>query len=530
MDISLNIILDRLSQFQLEKNIELPTSRKFCRAELPGNPLKTLSVNSIYVANLSQILSIGPEKRKDIIFICLRDRESDAEETPEVMSGIIVVSDDISFETLFTSVQDIFFTFENWLQNAQDTIIKNGSLQDIIDLSEDIIENYVQITDSSFKLLGYTKGIECDEEITVLARKYGFHPESTIKKFNKYHRIQLWERSDGIIINRDHNVCTQDIVSKVFRFGNTYFAHAAMVCNNVPLSDGLIDVFNLFMEIIGVFVEKDWQNTNDCHHIYDSFLRDLYEGLMSRKENIEERARHVGVPTEGSFCLSVTSAEESGQHPVSMIAKDIIAARPEDKIVIMNGRVTILSILPQKNSEEPFEKVRKDLDPVLGKYNLRCGISEIFDELTSAPHAMTQALQALSFSGKTPGVKLPYLEGAVNGLESRTASFDESLFYILLGNSEVNKDVWQGSVYYRVLKQLNDYDTQHNMNNLFLLYVYLVCESRAAEAGSLLHMSRNNIVYRVDRISQMINLDLKQPAVRAKLLVSYIMLQLYGFE
>ena len=530
LDISLNIILDKLSQFQLEKHIVLPTSRKFCRAELTGNPLKAFSLNSLYVANLSQVLSIPPEKRQDILFVCLRDRKSDVAETPESMNGIIVVNDEISFETLFTFVQDIFYTFENWLRNAQDAIIKNASLQDIIDLSEDIIENYVQITDSSFKLLGYTKGIECDEEITVLARKYGFHPESTIKKFNKYHRIQLWEHSDGIIINREHNVCTQDIVSKVFRFGNTYFAHAAMVCNNVPLSDGLIDVFSLFMEVIGVFVEKDWQNTNECHHIYDSFLRDLYEGIMSRKENVEERARHVGVPVEGAFCLSVTSPEESGQHPLSLIAKDIIAARPEDKIVIINSHVTALSILPQKNNEEQYEKIRKDLDPVLKKYNLRCGISEIFEELSAAPHAMTQAMQALSCTGKLPGVKLPYLEGAVNGPEGRTASFDESIFHILLGNSDANKEVWKGSIYYRVLKQLDDYDTQHNMNNLFLLYVYLVCESRAAEAGNLLHMSRNNIVYRVDRISQMIKMDLKRPAVREKLLASYIMLQLYGFE
>lgn len=530
MEISVNILLDRLAQFSLENHVTLPTNRRVSRAELPRNPFESFSEDSIYVSTLTQVLSIPKQERKEILFICLRDRAADPSEKEEMMNGIIVIDDDISFENLFACVQDIFYQFEKWQRNAQETIIKNGSLQDIIDLSEEIIQNYVQITDSSFKLLGYTKGIDCDEEITILARKHGFHPESTIKKFNKYQRIRLWEKSDGIIVNTEHNLCTRDIVSKVFRFGNTYFAHAAMVCNNAPLSDGTIDVFSMFMDIIGVFIEKDWQNTNDCHHIYDSFLQDLFEGVMTRRENIEERARYVGVPTEGAFCLSLTSVEESGRYPISLVAKDIIKLRPDDRVVIMNGRVAVLSIFSQKNNSEQFLKLRKDLEPIMKQYGLRCGISEAFDDLTAAHRAMQQALQALSWSGKTIGMELPYLEGSGRGVDCRVVTFDDSFFYILLGQSDENRDTWKGSVYYKALKMLADYDSQHNMNNLILLYVYLVCESRAAEAGNLLHMSRNNIVYRIDRISQMIGMDLKAPAVRAKLLISYIMLQLYGLD
>lgn len=121
-------------------------------------------------------------------------------------------------------------------------------------------------------------------------------------------------------------------------------------------------------------------------------------------------------------------------------------------------------------------------------------------------------------------------DGIVSGLEKRTVSFIESFSHILLGSLPANRNVWKGSVFYGTLKMLYEYDIKHSMNNLQMLFVYLNCESRPAEAGNVLHMSRNNVAYRIDRIEQMIGMNLKDPVVRTGLINSYIMLQLYGFD
>ena len=180
---------------------------------------------------------------------------------------------------------------------------------------------------------------------------------------------------------------------------------------------------------------------------------------------------------------------------------------------------------------EQFATKRQAIRPILEKNSIKCGFSAFFSNLLECPKAYQQAELSLKFSGNTPGAELlPNVEGAINGLMTPDTSFEESFFYILLGESKLNHDICKGSVYYEGLKHLKEYDEQHNLNNLQLLYVYLTNERRLTETASIMHMSRNNVVYRIGRIEDMLNLRLESAATRFKLMLSYIMLQLYSME
>ena len=108
--------------------------------------------------------------------------------------------------------------------------------------------------------------------------------------------------------------------------------------------------------------------------------------------------------------------------------------------------------------------------------------------------------------------------------------FDRNLPYYLLGENPRSMDIWRGSAYEQAMRTLMDYDRQHNTNNLQLLYTYLRCERKATETGQLMHMHRNNVVYRIGRIEEMLGLSLEDPEVRLCLTVSYLLLYLNGQE
>ena len=531
MEVSLNIILDKLSCYRMETHLPLPSDRKFGRVEILPSLSADIRPGRLYLGRLSQVIALPAEGRNDSVFLCLRDRIKDAGETEDLMRGTVVINENLSYEHLFAFVQDVFYEIESWYVTAQEALIQNRSLQDLIDLSEHVLQNYVQITDSSFKLLGYTRHTECDEEITVLARMHGYHPEKTVEMFRRNHRMEVWEKTVGLLVNDDRTFLKYTTISKIFKFSNTYFAHAVMSCNNKTATTGTIELFTMFTDILSVYIEKEWDTTNNWQHIYDPFLTDIYEGSITRRDVAEERSRHVGIPLQGCFCLSLTSPEESGKYALGRIAQEIAAVRPNDRITLWRGRVAILSLYSPKRFLEQFHSTRADLEAVMEKYDLRCGMSAIFSDLLSAEQAIRQAQQALTYSGRTPGAELiPMLDGGLNSLQQRVVSFEESFFYILLGNDPNNKTVWQGSVYYEALRSLQTYDQQHNLNNLQLLYVYLICECRPTETGSILHMSRNNVVYRIGRIEDMLQLDLRSASVRFKLLISYALTQLYGLE
>ena len=74
---------------------------------------------------------------------------------------------------------------------------------------------------------------------------------------------------------------------------------------------------------------------------------------------------------------------------------------------------------------------------------------------------------------------------------------------------------------FQTLLELYDYDQEHNTNNLELLYVYLVNDRKATETAEITHMHRNNVIYRISRISEMVNIDLDDAPTRLRLLLAY---------
>lgn len=531
MNLPLNIILDCLREYRCDVHIPLPSDRKFDRVTLPPQNGGELSPDRLYLCRLSAAMQLVRTAPEECCFLCLRDRIEDGSETEETLRGMVIVNENITFEQLFGRVQDTFCRINNWYSAVQESVIKNRPLQEIVDQSEEILQNYVQITDSAFKLLAYTRHTECDEPITILARQYGYHPESTVKQFRKFHRMEAWDRTTGILVNDSHDMSKYTLVSKIFKFRNTYFAHAVMTCNNHPATPGMVELFEIFMDVIGIFVEKDWEAMNSCNHIYDSFLTDLLEGNIPRREMVEERARHVSIPFQGRFTLCLTAPDESGRFSVGRMAQELADILPNDRIILFHGQIALLTGYTGTRYLEQRDAMREAMLPLMEKYDTRCGVSAFFECLTDTAGALTQAQLALKYSGQTPGASLlPETDGVPAGLECRFSTFEDSFLYILFGGASQNRELWRGSVYCQAMRTLQKYDGQHGQNNLQLLYVYLINERRPTETASTLHMSRNNVVYRIGRIEEMLNMDLNSPNLRLKLLASYTMLQLYGLD
>ena len=69
-------------------------------------------------------------------------------------------------------------------------------------------------------------------------------------------------------------------------------------------------------------------------------------------------------------------------------------------------------------------------------------------------------------------------------------------------------------------------DREHGSNNAQILFAYLVAERRATQAGELLHMHRNNVLYHIPRIEEQIGLSLDDYWVRLKLLLAFHLTEL----
>lgn len=527
--ISLNIILDKLSCYQHEVHVSMPCDKAFNRTALLPRDDQGMNPDWLYICRLSEYIRDASHS-PGIYYICLRDRMIDTTETESMMANTIIINENMELEQLFTEVQDVFFQINEWIREMQETVIRSKSLQDLLELSERVIGNTINISDSALTLLAHTWNVETDDPVTLKLIENGFHPEETLQKFKDGKRFEAWDAAQGgLLINDQPNYSQYCTVGKIFKFHNNYYAHVVMVCDHQPLTQGLLDLFQIFMDILRFYIEREWENKGAGDHVYDSFFVDLLDGKLKSKNTLEERARHAGVPLSGPYQVLMVALNNQLQVPMGRMGQELGELLPEGWVLIYRQQLMVLNRVRHDQSDE--DKINRDrrMCSFLERYDAVCGVSEEFVALKSMPSAYEKAHLALKYCDRFQGRELLGEAQYLTGRE-RIFVYDDNLIYYLLGENEKSLSIWQDSIYAQALHTLREYDRQHNTDNLRFLRTYLKCERRATETSQLLHMHRNNVIYRMSRIEELLGLDFDDPNVRLSLLVSYAMVELNGLE
>ncbi len=529
MQISLNIILDVLQSYQLETHFAGDHSHTFAKCLPLPDDLDELSSECLYVGLLSRALAIGGADA-DFHCICLRDRIKDDHETGANLCGLIIVNENMTITSLFTLVQNRFFKILDWIQKMHETLIRNGTMQEILDLCAPIIDNYIAVSDSSLTLMAYTREIACDDPICTALVQHGYFPEEIIQIFRKYDLFKIWEMTEAPYYDGSCEVAKYPTYHYIFKFGNTYFAHIVMTCNRSPLTASMTDLFGILIDVLAVYIERAWEDKNTCNHIYDTFLTDMIDGAITNKAVIEERAQYVGIPLTGNFYLFQIVPNDAPNISIGKMLIDFSELFPRVKFIRYQQRIVAINNFYSKDFDTQLDQLCAMMETFLSKYDALCGVSAFFTDIEELEHAFLQSTLALKYIHQLRGGELIRNIQPDSAYDARVHFFDKKYFFCLLGEYSENAQMWYHSAYHAMLLQLHQYDQRHKSNNLQLLHVYLNCERNATESANQLNMHRNNVTYHINRIQEMLNVAFDDPLVRLMMLVSYYLLELYGFK
>jgi sugar diacid utilization regulator len=501
----MNIMLDSIGRYNYESHLSAPEDLSLrCVAPLPADADgETLREGCLYVGLLSDALRVGAE---GFLCFCLRDRERDEAETDEATEGLVIVEESFAPERLFRELQDVFVLVNDWYTDMQNAVITKKTIQDIIDLSERVIGNFISVSDSALALIAYTKNIPTDDPISLFLIENGYHSEETVKKFKKYKRFGTWTESEGLIVNADYSIAKHVVISKVFTFGVSYFTHVVMSCTHRKLTPGLLDLFTYLAEMMEHCVKREWDEERGGNYVYNSLIADLMNGRITA-ENACERARIVGIhPADKYIVMLPVDGMGSASFPERM-ARDISRMFCNIRPVYFNIRP--MFFLHCGDMDAVFDRMLARLDAYFRKNDVRCGVSDIFDDLLELPDACLQAEIALS-------------ESAAALRQNGIAQFDACYAGSLFDKSERAARLLETSRCGKMLARLRRTDEEKHSNNFEVLRTYLYNERRAAETAVALHMHRNNVVYRIDRIEKLLGISLEDWQTRKNLLISLI--------
>ena len=151
----------------------------------------------------------------------------------------------------------------------------------------------------------------------------------------------------------------------------------------------------------------------------------------------------------------------------------------------------------------PLEQQLHNIRPIIINSGYYGGSSNIFTNLSEAPHFLLQAM-------------LPFWSDSVNiGVVSPCQE------HILPYTFHLLKTHARMSLTHPALLKLQEYDEKHKTDHMHILYVFLQNQCNQTETANSLHMHRSTLLRKLAQIQQLTNVDLSDYPTRLHLMISY---------
>lgn len=395
----------------------------------------------------------------------------------------------------FSTLQTMYERLLDWDRNLSRLLLDGATLQEILEYSAPILRNPCLFEDNQFQVLASWGQVSReDAPLFYETLKSGRAPVNLfegILSLSPQERAPYSSTPAAITVGQQfspHDELLANCMSNgmiVLRF--------CMVCTRVPSGRvrGLVaHLMNRLENSPGIQQYAGW-----AHNSADSLFTRLIDDPTG--VDVSAAASALGL---NRFTLFSTVCIDFGTQTAeaSSILAKLRMLLPGLCFFIYRDTPFALLGVSQKSGplQDALERLEQLLSEQLAQLNASCGVSLSFSDLQHLGSACQQARCALDFlSLQPPGNSLP-----------RVVHYQDALTFHILRTFFRQHDF---SCYCPrfFLDLLND-DRSTGSNNLQLLHTYLSNECNATLTSRLLHMHRNNVIYRINRLQEKYHIDL----------------------
>lgn len=248
------------------------------------------------------------------------------------------------------------------------------------------------------------------------------------------------------------------------------------------------------------------------------FFDDLLEGKIHSENELENIAMIYGLKSKYHYSCMIVQFNNTNNNILQYYSEknfasqfredifkriEIIGVKEQVKIVSIIRGAYLIIFIPFKNIEKHKENkdfalnfakaVENTILNKYDKYSLSIGIGKSYPIMYQSK-SFKEAMESIRMISQFDD-------------ERNIAHFDDFIIYHLLnssGNIELLKDFYNNSI-----KQLADYDSKNNTNLINTLECYYKCKGNMSEAAKMLYIHRNTLLYRIEKIKEILRTDLE---------------------
>lgn len=229
----------------------------------------------------------------------------------------------------------------------------------------------------------------------------------------------------------------------------------------------------------------------------------LLDGNIETKSQIKEIKEIIDNKIKPGYVLIVLQKENRNFHELQMIG-DALRGTYEDLYFFVQGD-TLYGIFSGVRSEE---KVYKNIETICKKYRCYCGISEFFEQEGIFSKKKYMAEQALQLGRKQKNDQRCYF------------AFD---FYMQIVCSCAVEKIGMARYMEAKLQELKQEDKAKETEFYNTLKTYLLLRNNVSMTARTLYIHRNTMIYRLHKISDFLDVDINDPVISQRLLISMML-------
>lgn len=432
----------------------------------------------------------------------------------EYEDRLIVIRQKDTFSYFLFLVQRFFTDVMMWENELDRVVLRKGSLHDLLNVGNSAISDFVLCYDGSGSILAYTEKVEPPDSAYCKALEAECEPKGEGRPAS---HSPLPRGINAIGPSSDH---PYPRLQYDVQIEGIHFASLVLACKNEPASRGTKDLFAELANRVSSLCDTLWRDQVRIDSPYHFFFTRLIEGDSPDEKYVSAHMTATLIPDPAQLKLIVLDLAQSDRAvPLSAVAAAAKRINHGDCYCFTyRGDLCVLCYASEGDSQLSHKKSYDDIERLITEpLDIIGSSSQIFELITDLDLAYRQAVMANN-------LREIVQKESKNSDEDRILAlipFENCIIYYLIGKADADERFLSFSFSHTLMQKISAEDFEHGTNYLEIFWQYLACERNATTVAERLHLHRNTVLYRIDKIQKRFDLDLSSQDVREKMLVDF---------
>lgn len=425
---------------------------------------------------------------------------------------------------LYQTLRQAFFELNQWIIGLDAAVVQGEGVQSLITLSQSILKNPMVVFDSSFFVLAATDNLKPTDVPLYEVVQTGEADPETILKLQTIKRSPLLPLGGGFSYQSTTEICSmEELFIHIEGQSGTLLARFNVRCSCQPVTKGLKRLLVILLTRLKVVLERQ-PPAQTIRDLDDYLFRQLMEGAG----DVEKISEVLGIPLHGEYSVACLCIEGYDSIKIITLASQIERVVPLSRPFLHENQLLVFLRVNSTNRGTSifWEYQQQRITEISEILDLHVGLSDLFFSLEHLKLYCGQAMAAMQAAIRKDREHWNLCPR--EGYNAHVCQYREIAIYDLVGRLlEKIPPEGIGTPTYWTMRE---HDRQRNGNDCAVLKIYLENDCQAVASAEVLHMHRNSVVYRINKMVDSYDLDLNDPQFKLLFLMSAVADEMWGKE